>query len=207
MRLVLCDDNRILGEALASVLQARGHQVLAVATGVAEGIAAVAAHRPDVCLLDLRFPEGSGLEAARVMRRCHPGTKILVLSCLADPAAFSEARKIGVAGFLRKDQKTDTIAGALDLIGAGGMTFDPQLLRQASRRTATQPSETPLATLTPRETDVLRRIVLGQSTWQMAREMNVATSTLRSYVKSILAKLGAHSRLQAAAIASQVPQS
>lgn len=207
MRLVLCDDNRILGEALASVLQARGHQVLAVATRVAEGIAAVAAHRPDACLLDLGFPEGSGLEAAQVMRRSHPGTKIVVLSCLADPAALSEARKIGVAGFLRKDQKPDTIAGALDLIGAGGMAFDPQLVRQAGRRTATHPSESPLATLTPRETEVLRRIVAGQSTRQMAREMNVAPSTLRSYIKSILAKLGAHSRLQAAAIASQAPQS
>jgi DNA-binding NarL/FixJ family response regulator len=207
MRLVLCDDNRILGEALASVFQVRGHQVLAVATRVAEGIAAVAAYRPDVCLLDLRFPEGSGLDAARVMRRCQPATKILVLSCLADLAALSEARSIGVAGFLRKDQKTDTIAGAIDTIGAGGMAFDPQLMRQASRRTVTQPSDDPLATLTPRETEVLHRIVEGQSTRQMAGEMNVATSTLRSYIKSILAKLGAHSRLQAAAIVSQVPQS
>jgi DNA-binding CsgD family transcriptional regulator len=59
--------------------------------------------------------------------------------------------------------------------------------------------------LTPRETEVLRRIVIGQSTGQMAREMSVATNTLRSYIKSILAKLGVHSRLQAAAIASQVP--
>jgi two-component system nitrate/nitrite response regulator NarL len=71
----------------------------------------------------------------------------------------------------------------------------------------TQPSDNPLATLTPRETEVLHRIVKGQSTRQMAGEMNVATSTLRSYIKSILAKLGAHSRLQAAAIVSQVPQS
>jgi DNA-binding NarL/FixJ family response regulator len=205
MQLVLCDDNRILGEALGSVLSARGHRVLAVTTSVADGIAAVDTHRPDACLLDLCFPDRNGLDAARAMRRCQPDTKILVLSCLADPAALSEARKIGVAGFLRKDQKADTIIGALDVIGAGGMAFDPQLLRQAGRRTVAQPSESPLGALTPREKEVLRRIVVGQSTGQMAREMNVATSTLRTYVKNILAKLGAHSRLQAAAIASQMP--
>lgn len=205
MRLVLCDDNRMLGEALASFLQARGHRVVAITTHVAEGIAAVATHRPDACLLDLRFPDGSGLDAARTMRCRHPDTKIVVLSCLGDPAAFSEARKIGVAGFLRKDQKADTIADALELVGAGEMAFDPQLLRQAGRRMLAQPTESPLVKLTPRETEVLHRIVIGQGTRQMAREMNVASSTLRCYVKSILAKLGVHSRLQAAAVASQLP--
>lgn len=205
MRLVLCDDNRMLCEALASILQARGHPVLAITTHVAEGIAAVATHRPDACLLDLRFPDGSGLDAARTMRCRHPDTKIVVLSCLADPAALSEARKIGVAGFLRKDQRAYTIADALDLVAAGEMAFDPQLLRQAGRRTLAEPRECPHEKLTARETEVLRRIVVGQGTGQMAREMNVATSTLRSYIKSILAKLGAHSRLQAAAMASQLP--
>lgn len=205
MRLVLCDDHRMLGEALAAILQARGHQVLAITTHVAEGITAVATHRPDACLLDLRFPDGSGLDAARTMRRRYPDTKIVVLSCLADPAAFSEARKIGVAGFLCKDQKADTIVDALDMVDAGEMAFDPPILRQAVPRTLAQSSESLLGKLTPRETEVLRRIVAGQATGPMSREMNVATSTLRGYIKSILAKLGAHSRLQAAAIASQSP--
>lgn len=204
MRLVLCDDNRIFCEALASVLQA-SHRVLAITTRATEGIAAVAAHRPDACLLDLCFPDGSGLDAARAMRRSHPDTKILVLSCLTDPVALSEAKKIGVAGFLLKDQKANSIADALDVIGTGGTAFDPKLLHQASRRTVAQPREHPLGTLTPRETEVLRRIVAGQSTGQMAREMKVATSTLRGYIQSILAKLGAHSRIQAAAIASRLP--
>lgn len=202
MRLVLCDDNRLLCEALASVLQARGHKVLAITTSAAAGTEAVAAHRPDACLLDLRLPDGSGLDAARAMRRCHPDTKIVVLSCITDPAALSEAKKVGVAGFLHKDQDADSIAGALDAIARGGEVFDQKLLRRLDGPTAEQPREHSLGTLTPRETEVLHRIVAGQSTKQMASEMNVATSTLRSYIKSILVKLGAHSRLQAAAIAS-----
>lgn len=207
MRLVLCDDNRMLCEALGFILEARGHQVLAITTRASDGVAAVAAHQPDACLLDLRFPDGSGLDAAREMRRRQPGTKIVVLSCLADPAAFSAAKKIGIAGYLRKDQKATAIAGALDVISSGGTAHDLQFLRKASRP-ASSHGHNPLELLTPRETEVLRRIVAGQKTAQMAREMNVATSTMRSYVKSILAKLGAHSRLQAAAIArrANLPQ-
>jgi two-component system, NarL family, nitrate/nitrite response regulator NarL len=205
MRLVLCDDNRILCEALASVFQARGHRILAIATRVTDGIAAVATHRPDACLLDLRFPDGSGLDAAQAIRCCSPDTKILVLSCVDDPAVLSQARKIGVAGFLRKDLKADTIMDALEVIGAGGMAFGPKYSGQASWRAAVPPRENLLGTLTPRETQVLQRIVAGQSTGQMALEMDVATSTLRSYIKNILAKLGVHSRLQAAAIASREP--
>jgi len=203
MRLVLCDDNRLLCEALASVLQARGHRVLAITTCVADAIEAVARHRPDACLLDLRLPDGSGLDAARAIRHGHPDTKIVVLTCLTDPAVLPEAKKIGVAGFLRKDLRADTIIGALDVISTGGVVFGPTYSSQASLRTPTPPRQDLLSRLTPRETQVLWRIVAGQSTGQMAREMDVATSTLRSYVRNILAKLGAHSRLQAAAIASR----
>jgi len=203
MRLVLCDDNRLLCEALASVFQAHGHEVLAIATSVTDSVAVTATHRPDACLLDVRFPDGSGLDAARAIQRCHPDTKILVLSCVSDLGVLSEAKQIGVAGYVRKDLKADTIMAALDVIGAGGTAFGPRYSGQASWRTAASPSEDLLGTLTPREAQVLRRIVAGQSTGQMAREMGVATSTLRSYVKNILAKLGAHSRLEAAAIASR----
>ena len=203
MRLVLCDDNRLLCEALASIFQARGHQVLAIATRACDGVTAVATHRPDACLLDLRLPDGSGLDAARTMRQRYPETKILVLSCLADPALLSEARKIGVAGFLRKDLKADKITVALGMIADGGVAFGSEYSGESSWRTATPPHEDLLGLATPREAQVLRRIAAGQSTGQMAREMHVATSTLRSYIKNILAKLGVHSRLQAAAIASR----
>lgn len=205
MRLVLCDDNRLLCEALASIFQARGHQVLAIATRACDGVTAVATHRPDACLLDLRLPDGSGLDAARTIRQCYPETKILVLSCLADPALLSEARKIGVAGFLRKDLKADKITVALGIIADGGVAFGPEYSGVSSWRTARPPHEDLLGRLTPREAQVLQRIAAGQSTGQMAREMDVATSTLRSYIKNILAKLGVHSRLQAAAIASREP--
>jgi DNA-binding NarL/FixJ family response regulator len=203
MRLVLCDNNRILCEALASMLQARGHPVLAIATTAGDCIAAVDANRPDACLLDLRFPDGSGLDVARAIRRSVPETKIVVFSRIIDPAEVSEAKKIGIAGFLRKDQKPETITAALGVISAGRTAFGPGSSRQPTRRTMPSPTEEMLQRLTPRERQVLQRIVAGQSTGQMAREMKVAMSTVRSHIGRILNKLDAHSQVQAAAIASR----
>jgi two-component system, NarL family, nitrate/nitrite response regulator NarL len=204
MRLVLCDDNRILCEALAIALEARGHRVLAIATTPDDGIASVAECKPDACLLDLRFPDGDdGIGAIGVIRRHYPATAVLVLSAITDPAAVSAAIEIGAAGFLGKDQDVDQIAAALDVIAAGGMVFEPVLPRKACPRPAGRPSGYRLCELTPREEEVLRRIAAGQSTGQMAREMQITICTLRTYVKNVLAKLGAHSRLQAAALASR----
>jgi two-component system, NarL family, nitrate/nitrite response regulator NarL len=215
MRLVLCDENRILCEALGAALEARGHQVVAITITAADGVAAVAEFRPDVVLLDLCFPgrvtpgraaDGdcglTGISAARVIRREYPGTAVLVLSSMADPAPWSAALEVGVAGLLRKDQCVGAIADALDVIASGGVVFDRRMSSQASQRSARRRSGT-LYVLTPREKEVLRRIVAGQSTGQMADEMNIATSTLRTYVKNVLSKIGAHTRLQAAALASQ----
>jgi two-component system nitrate/nitrite response regulator NarL len=201
VRLVLCDDNRILCEALGVALEARGHHVLATTTTTAKGIAAVAEHQPDACLLDLRFPDPpDGLDAARVIRQRYPGTAVLLLSGLVDPAVRSDAMRIGVAGFLRKDQNVDHVADALEVIASGGVVFDSML---SPRPAVGEQRVHPGYLLTPRERDVLRRIVAGQSTTQMSREMHVEVSTLRTYVKNVLAKLGVHSRLQAAALATR----
>jgi two-component system nitrate/nitrite response regulator NarL len=202
MRLVLCDDNRILCEALGVALEARGHQVLATTTSTVRGITAVAEHRPDACLLDLRFPDPpDGFDAARVIRQRYPATAVVLLSGLIDPALRSEAMRMGVAGFLRKDQSVGHVADALDVIASGGVVFDSMLTAKShpeQRRRAY-----PAYVLTPREQDVLRRMVAGQSTTQMSSEMNIEVSTLRTYVKNVLAKLGVHSRLQAAALATR----
>jgi two-component system, NarL family, nitrate/nitrite response regulator NarL len=201
MRLVLCDENRILCEALAAGLKARGHQVVGIATTAHEGVRAVAAHKPDVCILDLRFQGSSyGLAAAHSIRAHHPGTKVLVLSAVAEPATVARALDGGVVGFLRKDQDVSHIADALDLVAKGTLVID-ETPRWARNRTAAMPGEQPVRELTPREAEVLHRIVSGQKTAEMVREMDITTSTLQTYVKNLLAKLGAHSRLEAAALA------
>jgi two-component system, NarL family, nitrate/nitrite response regulator NarL len=210
MRLVLCDDNRIFCEALAVALEARGHRALAIATTADESVAAVARYQPDACLLDLRFHNGGdGLGAARMIRDRYPETAVLVVSGRADKATFLAAKKIGVAGVFGKDQELDRIAAALDVIAASRSAAPRPPESGAPESGAlpehrTPPDDDLLAGLTPRETEVLRRITAGQSTRKMAAEMNVTTETLRTYVKNVLAKLGAHSRLEAAALASKL---
>lgn len=201
MRLVLCDDNRILCEALGVALGARGHEVLAIATTTALGIAEVTTHRPDACLLDIRFPDPpDGLDAARVIRQRSPETAVLMLSGCADPAVVAEATRIGAAGVLCKDQNVDHIAVALQVIAAGGVVSRPSQARPSPGPGT--PRYHAARDLTSREKEVLRRIVAGQSTRQMSREMNVTASTLRTYVNNMLTKLGAHTRLEAVALAN-----
>ena len=203
MRLVLCDGNRIFCEALALVLEARGHQALAIALTADAGVAAVATHQPDACLMDLHFPNGGdGLQAVRDIRDRYPETAVLVMSGLSDPATSSAAMQLGVAGFLSKDQELDQVAAALDTIAAERMALAAGSSPGSDSGLGPQRPTDLLSRLTPRETEVLRRIAAGQDTKTMVREMNVTTETLRTYVKNVLAKLGAHSRLEAAALAS-----
>lgn len=202
MRLVLCDNNKILCDALRVALGRRGHRVVAIANTTVLGIAAVAENKPAACLLDLRFPDPpDGLEAARIIRRRYPDTAVLILSGFVDQAVRAEAMRIGVAGFVCKDADVGHVADALDAIAAGREVFD-SVVTPRERCCERVPDRQP-AILTPREQEVLRRMSAGQGTTQMAQEMNIEVSTLRTYVKNVLTKLGAHSRLQAVAVATR----
>ena len=198
MRIVICDQQRMLAEALASALDARGYHVLAVGATVSDVLSAVDAGRPDVCLLGL--PPGdqlSGLEAVHAIhQRCH-STKVLVLSKPTDPETLSQLVRSGIAGLTHQDQSVDQIASALDAIAVGQNVLDP------GPRQVPVPRTERLSKLSPREKEILARIVSGQSTRQMAFAMNITVDTVRTYVKNVLAKLGAHSRLELAALASQ----
>jgi len=202
MRLVLCDDQRILVESLEVALQARGHDVLAATTTPEECLRAVAKAHPDVCLLDLYLPgREDGLETARAIQTSHPDTQVLILSGVADPRLLSKVIDLGVAGIIRKDQTVDKIAAALLQAATGGFVFQTDLVRNVVRHLTSQPRKEPWDYLTVRELEVLRRIVAGESTKQMARSMQIAASTVRTYAQNALTKLGAHSRLEASAIA------
>jgi two-component system nitrate/nitrite response regulator NarL len=204
MRLILCDDHLMLVEALAVVLAARGHDVLAVTSTPDSAVAAVRAQEPDICLLDLSFHgERTGLDAARAIFAMRNRTRVVVLSGVCDPDTLSEAVELPLAGFIRKDQNVDEIAGALEVIAAGGILIAPTLRRARPSRGAKPRPPGPMDQLTAREHEIVSRIVNGESTKHMAAAMRITPDTVRSYVKNVLAKLGLHSRLQIAAMASR----
>jgi two-component system, NarL family, nitrate/nitrite response regulator NarL len=195
MRLVICDGNRILGEALAAALKSCDHELNAVAVTTAdECIATVVSYPPDICVLDVRLPEAAdGLHVIDVIRSRVLDTAVVVVGDASDPSILAKARKLGIAGFLAKSRSVSEVAEALHRIASGQPVFDPVPHTASCRE--------PSFVLTPREAEVLRRIAAGQSTRQMADEMNIAISTLRTYIKNIFPKIGVHSRLEAAAVA------
>jgi DNA-binding NarL/FixJ family response regulator len=198
MKILICDQQLMLAEALASALDARGYDVLAVITTVSETCDAVGDCVPDVCLLGLQAGHQlNGPDTVRAILQRYPGTKVLVLSEVTAPEVLSQLIKSGVAGVTHQGQSVAQVAETLDATEAGRNVLDPGPLKVTARDTNR------LYELSPREKEVLTRIAGGQSTRQMSCAMNITVDTVRTYVKNVLTKLGAHSRLQLAALASR----
>jgi DNA-binding NarL/FixJ family response regulator len=204
------DDHRLLAEALASALHLRGHRVLAV--GAPAGVVAdlVADRRPEVCLLGVAGPAERGVfEPLRRIRRERPEVPVLVMGPVADPRGVAEAFAAGAAGFVRSDERIEAVERGLHRVRAGEAAVAPEVLRAAFARVL-QPDEGPddeavrlLCLLTPREAEVLRRIAEGEDTRVIAAGMGIAPSTARTHVQRVLVKLGARTRLEAAAVAAR----
>jgi two-component system nitrate/nitrite response regulator NarL len=201
MRIVICDDHQLLLEALATALAVHGLTIEAAVATPAEAVRAVALHDPDILVIDVHFPGGSGIDAAREVVARHPRTKVVMITGNEEPEPMVEALAAGVAGYLRKDQRVDAIARALELALRGGTPIDNDLLRQVRKpRPAVPRQRTPLDDLTPRELHILRLLVAGMSTREMVHDLGVSQSTVRTHVQNIFSKLGVHTRLQAVAL-------
>lgn len=200
MRIVICDDHRLLLEAMSHALSRAGFTVEAATSDPDDAVRAVRLYAPDLLLLDLGFPSGDGLSAAREALADHPRTRVVIITGSEDPAPLLEAIRIGVSGYLRKDEHIDAIVASLRKIVAGERVLDMSLYR---RLRAVDPhaqrARTPLDLLTDQERVVLRHLGDALTTTEIVREMGISQSTVRSHVQAILSKLGVHSRLQAVA--------
>jgi DNA-binding NarL/FixJ family response regulator len=201
VRIVVCDDDRLLVESLAHALELKGFTVEAVTSTPHEAVAAVRHLRPDVLLIDLGFPEGSGLDAAREVRRTYPGTRVVILTASEDPASLLEADKLGLAGYVGKDQRLDGIVEALRRAAEGvGRVDRAQLRRLEGTRDRAAGQRSVLDKLTAQEQVVLGCLGDGLSTSEIVARLGISHTTVRSHIQAILAKLGVHSRLQAVAV-------
>lgn len=199
MRIVVCDDNRLFVEPLGTALRSRGHEVV-VATLPAQALQAVEDHDPDVCVIDLRFPEGDGREAVAEVRRRRPGCQVVVLSASDDPRDAAATIAAGAVAFLRKDQPITAIFDVVERVAAGGA---PGALpvSAASPRPSQRSGHQLVAMLTAREREVLKHLVAAEDTVKIARSLGVEPSTARTHLQNVLTKLGVHSRVQAVALA------
>jgi DNA-binding NarL/FixJ family response regulator len=194
MRVVIAEDAALMREGLIGLLSDRGHQVCAAVTDADALLAAVAEHQPDVAVVDIRMPPthtDEGLRAALVLRRDHPGTGILVLSQYIETryaARLLTGNAAGV-GYLLKDRVADVadFVDALTRVAAGGTALDPEVVSQllGARRDAHG-----LASLTPREQEVLALMAEGRSNTGIATALTVTGGVVEKHVANIFAKLG-----------------
>jgi two-component system nitrate/nitrite response regulator NarL len=203
MRLVICDDHKLLLLALATALAGRGFTIEATAESPSEAVRAVALNDPDILLTDLSFPAGSGLDAAREVMAHHPRTKVVMLTGSEQPEPLLEALSIGVAGYLAKDRPIDALARSLAEVARGGTAIDKDLLRTAPRSRVSAPHQRrSLDSLTATESRVMDLMAEGLCTSDIVRRLGVTQSPVRTHVQNIFTKLGVHTRLQAVALLS-----
>jgi DNA-binding NarL/FixJ family response regulator len=193
LRVVIAEDAALFREGLARLIESRGHRV---AAAVADGdalLGAVDEHRPDVVVADIRMPPthtDEGLRAAIDLRARHPGTGVLVLSQYVETryaARLLEGTAAGV-GYLLKDRVADVaeFADALERVAAGGTALDPEVVSQLVRVSRRADG---LATLTPRERDVLALMAEGKSNAGIAAALVITESVVEKHVASIFGKL------------------
>jgi len=201
VRLLVCDDHRLLLDALSMALTDNGHAVVATALDPDEAVEAAREHQPDVCLLDVYFPDGNGLSAIGRIHEVSPDTKVVMLAGSTGVALVSDAIAQGAQGFISKAKPIEAVIEAIEMAHRGYTAVDPLVLQEALR--PHPQNDDPLWVLkflTHREWEVLRCIMDGLSTQQMADRLGVQRGTVRTHVQNLLTKLSVHSRLQAAAM-------
>ncbi len=196
IRVLIVDDHALVREGTRELLlQDPGLAVVATAGSGEEALEALAAHRPDVALVDVNLPSMSGLELARIILSDYPGTRVLVLSAYDDYAYIAEALEVGVGGYLLKTASGKELVDAVRAVVDGVFVLDRQVSKRLVRRREA-PAPT-VGSLTPRETAVLEQLALGRSNKQIAQELSLGIRTVEGYVSNILAKLGVGSRTEA----------
>ncbi len=202
-RVVVADDQTVVRDGLVLLLGLLPDiEVVGTAGDGEQAIAAVAEHAPDVVLMDLRMPRMDGVEATRRIRAEYPGTHVVVLTTYVDDESVYAALRAGARGYLTKDAGGEEIARAITTVREGEAQLDPSVQRRlleavaAGERPARRMGDLPDG-LTRREAEVLALIAAGRSNAEIARELFVSESTVKTHINNLFAKAGLRDRAQA----------
>jgi DNA-binding NarL/FixJ family response regulator len=207
---VVADDQDIVRDGLVTVLSlVAGIDVVGAARTGAEAVELAARLHPDVVLMDLRMPVLDGPAATAILRRDQPDVAVLVLTTFDDDASIAAALAAGARGYLTKDASRDDIAIALRAVAHGQATFDRAVSDRLVAGLAVAPAEPApeaalLADLTARERDVLRLIGSGLNNTEIADALFVSTSTVKTHINNLFAKLHLRDRAQAVRRAGEI---
>lgn len=201
VEVLIADDQELVRGGLRRILRRRdGFRISECADGD-EVLAAVAAHSPDIVLMDLRMKRVGGIEATRMLRARAPEPPVLVLTTFDDDQLLSGALRAGAAGFLLKDSPAEDLIRAVRTVAAGGAWLDPAVtgrVLSAYRSTAAAPAVSAVAVeLTSREREVLALIGRGRANSEIAHALGISEVTVKSHVGHIFGKLGVRDRAAA----------
>ena len=205
-RLFLLDDHEVVRRGLREMFNAEADlEVVGEASTAEEAMARVPSTHPDVAVLDVRLPDGDGVEVCRDLRSALPELKCLMLTSFADDEALFSAILAGASGYVLKQIKGADLINAVRRVAAGESLLDPSLAKQVmDRLRGEQAEDERLSRLTAQEHNILTLIAEGKTNRQIADELYLAEKTVKNYVSALFAKLGMERRTQAAAYAARV---
>jgi DNA-binding NarL/FixJ family response regulator len=205
VRVFLVDDHEVVRRGVAEVLEDDpGITVAGEAGSVAEALVRVPAVRPDICVIDMRLPDGDGAELCLDLRRLVSGLRCLVLTSYSEQDALDAAVRAGASGFLLKQVRGPALVSAVLTVAAGGSLFDDVSPAPPRSHGPSAAGADRLGILTDQERTVLRLIGEGLTNRQIGDRMGLAEKTVKNYTSHLLAKLGLERRTQAAILATEL---
>lgn len=208
MKILLVDDHEVVRQGIKALIDAEDDfQVVGEAGTVADAVKRTGYDEPDLVVLDVRLPDGSGIEACREIRSRFPDVKVLILTSFADEEALLSAITAGASGYVLKRVQGNELVDSIRRVGNGESLLDGEMTEKLFSRLRNGKQEDPLLSrLTDRERTILGHIAEGKTNRQIAEEMFLAEKTVKNYVSNLLAKMGMSRRTEAATyLARQEP--
>ncbi|RFA08086.1 DNA-binding response regulator [Subtercola boreus] len=199
IRVFLVDDHELVRRGIAGLLGLEDDiEIVGEAGTVHQAEVRIAATQPDVVLLDVRLPDGSGIDLCREVRSASPNIRCLILTAYDDDDAIDAAVLAGAAGYVLKDVRGSGLVETLRKVAAGKQLLDPLLMRKVVERIIAPTGDNRLDTLTAREKQILPLIADGLTNREIGARLSLAEKTVKNYVSGLLSKLGLQRRTQAA---------
>ncbi len=204
IRLLLVDDHEIVRRGLRELLEANDDLVVVAEAGTLEEALGVDVHAIDVAVLDVRLPDGSGVDLCRDLRERRADLNCLMLTSFADAEALAASVIAGARGYVLKNVRGDALVEDVRRVAAGELLLSPEQIERARERLRRQITEDMrLESLSPQERRILELLAEGLSNREIAAEMFLAEKTVKNYVSNLLAKLGFQRRTEAALFAQR----
>jgi DNA-binding NarL/FixJ family response regulator len=207
LAIVLADHHQVVRDSIAALVEAQPDlQVAAVAANVAEALEMVRQHRPDVLVLELELPEGSGFEVLRGLGQQGLAVPTLILTASDNEVDYVQAVRLGASGLVLKRDSPEKFFDAIRSVAAGQLAFSNEIAQQVVSWMAgerARPAARGLQRLSERERTVATLVAQGLRNREIANQLNISENTVKRHLQSIFSKTGAHDRVELAAMAAE----